>query len=64
MRLRSIAGDTDPFTWTSVNSSASGKRSQSASRIFSPPRMPVSQSWTNASFKSQLSRLNSQASLK
>src|SRR4051794_25736231 len=54
-RRRSIAGDTDPGTWTSVKSSASGNRSHRTSSAFSPPRMPVSQSWTNASLKARLS---------
>src|SRR3954463_14194817 len=54
-RRRSIVGDTDPGTWTSVKSSASGNRSHRTSSAFSPPRIPVSQSWTKASLKAQLS---------
>src|SRR5512144_2349892 len=45
---RSITGDTEPGTWTSVNRSASGNSSQKTSRQRSPPRIPVSQSWTSA----------------
>ena len=44
----SMRDDTDPGTRTRVVSGASGKISQTASRTFSPPRMPVSQSWTRA----------------
>src|SRR5579859_4260096 len=43
-----MAGETEPGTWTSVNSDASGNRSHKTSSAFSPPRIPVSQSWTNA----------------
>src|SRR3954451_8018455 len=45
---RSITGETEPGTWTRVNSSACGKRSHRTSSAFSPPRMPVSQSCTSA----------------
>jgi hypothetical protein len=34
--------------WISVQSGASGKRLQSSSRTFSPPRIPVNQSWASA----------------
>lgn len=37
-----------PATCSSVKSVASGKSSQKTSRTFSPPRKPVSQSWTRA----------------
>src|SRR5262245_63488005 len=52
-RRRSIDGDTDPGMWTSVNNSASGKRSHSTSSARSPPRMPVNQSWTKAIFMTE-----------
>src|SRR5512147_1232894 len=48
MRRRSMTGDTVPGTWRRVNRSASGKISQNTSRQRSPPRIPVSQSWTRA----------------
>ena len=48
IRMRSIRSDTDPGTWISVKSVASGKSSQNTSRHRSPPRIPVSQSWTSA----------------
>src|SRR3990170_482403 len=48
IRRRSISGETEPGTWTSVNRSASGKSSQKTSRQRSPPRIPVSQSWISA----------------
>src|SRR5437588_3794914 len=38
--------ETEPGLWKSVRSVALGQRRQSGSRHFSPPRMPVSQSWT------------------
>ena len=41
---RSMTGETEPRTCTSVNSSASGNRSQMTSSAFSPPRIPVNQS--------------------
>ena len=47
MRRDSISGDTEPCTCTSVSRSAPGKRRQSDSSTFSPPRMPVSQSCTS-----------------
>ncbi len=42
------AADTAPGTCSSVKICASGQSAQSASSTFSPPRMPVSQSWTSA----------------
>src|SRR5580765_6884363 len=48
MRRRSTTGETEPGTWTSVKRAASGNSSQNASRQRSPPRIPVSQSWTSA----------------
>ena len=48
MRRRSITGLTLPGTCRSVKSGASGNSSQKTSRQRSPPRMPVSQSWTRA----------------
>ena len=42
--LEAIVAETEPGTWTRVQRSASGKRSQKTSRTFSPPLMPVSQS--------------------
>ena len=44
MVRRSMIGDTLPGMWSRLNSSALGNRSQTTSRAFSPPRMPVSQS--------------------
>src|SRR5215472_344027 len=43
-----MTGATEPGAWTRVNRSASGKSSANTSRQRSPPRMPVSQSWTSA----------------
>ena len=40
----------EPGTWISVKSSASGNRPASSSSTRSPPRMPVSQSWTRTTF--------------
>src|SRR5512132_4130997 len=48
IRRRSMTADTLPGTWTSVKRSAAGNSSQNTSRQRSPPRIPVSQSWTNA----------------
>ena len=48
MRRRSIVALTLPGTCRSVKSGAWGNSSQTASRQRSPPRMPVSQSWTSA----------------
>jgi len=45
-----MVADTDPGTCSRVNNSAAGYRSQSTSSTFSPPRIPVSQSWTKAIF--------------
>ena len=53
-RWRSIVGETLPGTCTSVKRSASGKSSQNTSRQRSPPRMPVSQSWTRATLTALL----------
>src|SRR6266478_6566456 len=50
MRRRSIVSDTEPGTCRSVKRSAAGKSSQKTSRQRSPPRMPVSQSCTSATF--------------
>src|SRR5690606_21245579 len=47
MRRASIVGDTAPRACTSVSRSAPGKKRQSVSSTFSPPRMPVSQSCTS-----------------
>src|SRR6185369_841017 len=48
MRRRSMVALTLPGTWSSVKSGASGNSSQATSRQRSPPRIPVSQSWTRA----------------
>ena len=48
MRRRSMPADVEPGTCSSVKMSASGYSSPMASRTFSPPRIPVSQSWTMA----------------
>ncbi len=48
MRCRSITGLTLPGTCSRVKSGASGNSSQATSRQRSPPRIPVSQSWTRA----------------
>ena len=50
MDRRSMVGDTEPSVWSSVKTGASGNISQKASRHRSPPRIPVSQSWTSATF--------------
>ena len=46
----SISGETDPGTWKSVKIVGSGRSGRIASRTFSPPRIPFSQSWTTAVF--------------
>src|SRR5712691_10068580 len=43
-----MIGETAPRTCRRVKRSASGKSSQKTSRHRSPPRIPVSQSWTSA----------------
>src|SRR5882672_4412213 len=48
MRRCSMTGLTFPGTCSSVKSGASAKSSQRTSRQRSPPRIPVSQSWTRA----------------
>ena len=48
MRRSSMIGDTLPGTCSRVKRSAWGKSSQKTSRQRSPPRIPVSQSWTRA----------------
>src|SRR5688572_3266730 len=48
MSRASSSGQTEPFTWSRVKIGASGNSRASESRTFSPPRMPVSQSWTSA----------------
>src|SRR4029453_5556918 len=48
MRRFSMTGLTVPGTCRSVKSGASGNSSQNTSRQRSPPRIPVSQSWTRA----------------
>src|SRR6185295_15448890 len=48
IRRCSTTEETEPGTWTSVKRSASGNSSQNTSRQRSPPRIPVSQSWTSA----------------
>src|SRR5262245_13860740 len=53
IRRRSMTGETEPGTWSSVNRSASGNSSQKTSRQRSPPRIPVSQSCTRATFMAQ-----------
>ena len=50
MRCDSIIEETFPGIWSKVNKSAVGYSSQIISRHFSPPRIPVSQSWTIAIF--------------
>src|SRR6266508_4510180 len=49
-RRRSMTGATEPGTWSRVKRSASGNSSQNTSRQRSPPRIPVSQSCTKATF--------------
>src|SRR4051812_27217968 len=48
MGCASMAGETLPGKWNSVNSSAPGTSSRIASSTASPPRIPVSQSWMTA----------------
>ncbi len=48
----SSSGATEPFTWRRVKMGASGKSRARERRTFSPPRIPVSQSWTRATFSS------------
>src|SRR5258705_5386930 len=50
MGRRSMVGDTEPGVWSRVKTGASGNSSQKTSRHRSPPRIPVSQSWTRATF--------------
>src|SRR5882724_8560361 len=50
MGRRSMVGDTEPGMWSRVKTGASGNSSQKTSRHRSPPRIPVSQSWTSATF--------------
>src|SRR5574338_411138 len=50
MRSASIRGEVEPGTWTSVKSSASGNIPAISSSTRSPPRRPVSQSWTRTTF--------------
>ena len=58
MRRRSMRGETEPVDVEQrVAASASGYSSQIASSTFSPPRMPVSQSWTSATFDGRRSGL-------
>ena len=47
----SISSETVPGKWKSVKRSARGKISRMASRTFSPPLIPVSQSWTTATLR-------------
>src|SRR5215471_6361663 len=53
IRRRSITVETEAGTWSNVNRSASGNSSQKTSRQRSPPRIPVSQSCTKATFMAQ-----------
>src|SRR5262245_6895932 len=53
IRRRSMTGETEAGTWSNVNRSASGNSSQKTSRQRSPPRIPVSQSCTRATFMAQ-----------
>ena len=61
--IRSIVGEVVPGAWTSVNRRASGNWRQRISRHFSPPRMPVSQSWTRAIFMAVAFRRRDSAGL-
>src|SRR5215813_2668047 len=53
IRRRSMMGETEAGTWSNANRSASGNSSQKTSRQRSPPRIPVSQSCTRATFMAQ-----------
>lgn len=46
----SISGDIAPVLWSNVKMGASGYSSHNTSRHFSPPLIPVNQSWTKATF--------------
>src|SRR5689334_7469153 len=56
MSRRSMVGDTDPGIWSRLNSGASGNSSQKTAKRRSPPRIPVSQSWTSATFMAPSAR--------